>query len=684
MFQIYDGREHFYQWDLNRQILVTDPTIAEVHFCNRTEDCSLVTEVKEIGGFLLADVPNILLQQSFDLHVYAYDGNATRYDAVFTVKPKSKPSDYAYTETEIKSFEHLENRIDQIEKNGISTDTIDEAIQDYLEQFNVGESAYEIAVREGFEGSETEWLESLKGEQGPAGKDGVDGVVTFEALTDEQRASLKGDKGDKGDTGTQGPKGEQGIQGIQGPQGEKGDKGDIGPQGPKGDKGDKGDIGPQGPQGIQGETGPQGPQGDRGLTGNVGATGPQGPRGYQGEKGEPFKYSDFTPEQLAALVGPQGEQGPRGIQGEQGPVGPQGPKGDTGEQGPAGKDGYSGDPLYRHTILWASASAPILTILNTTSTPMTFADIVKYIWDNGGTIPVDSSRAVAENNACTLYVYSAATVSSATDTKIILQGEYITHGSNMTNSHAQATSSSLQSNLTFTDTVVKVADSVTQVIEGGETDLSNYYTKDEVNALIPDTSDFITAIPEEYVTETELAQKGYLTEHQSLEGYAKTSDIPSLDGYATEQYVTDAIANIDIPEGGGDSTQRVFNFDFTDADSSYKDCTEEMNTFAALARSGASVTVNIKDAYDGIYYPAQININEFNHITIMKNGMNLNSVANGTQVSWDVISIVEALAPNNWYYKLGGNSTTFATTTYVTNAINTALSGIATAEGGSY
>ena len=672
MFQIYDGREHFYQWDLNRQILVTDPAIAEVHFCNRTEDCSLVTEVKEIGGFLLADVPNILLQQSFDLHVYAYDGNATRYDAVFTVKPKSKPSDYAYTETEIKSFEHLENRIDQIEKNGISTDTIDEAIQDYLEQFNVGESAYEIAVREGFEGSETEWLESLKGEQGPAGKDGVDGVVTFEALTDEQRASLKGDKGDKGDTGTQGPKGEQGIQGIQGPQGEKGDKGDIGPQGPKGDKGDKGDIGPQGPQGIQGETGPQGPQGDRGLTGNVGATGPQGPRGYQGEKGEPFKYSDFTPEQLAALVGPQGEQGPRGIQGEQGPVGPQGPKGDTGEQGPAGKDGYSGDPLYRHTILWASASAPILTILNTTSTPMTFADIVRYIWDNGGKIPVDASRATAENNSCSLYVYSSASVSSATAIKITLNGAYIVHAGTMANSHAQAITTSLASDLTFTDTVVKVADSVTIEGSGGETDLSNYYTKDEVDALIPDTSDFITAIPEEYITETELAQKGYLTEHQSLEGYA------------TEQYVTDAIANIDIPEGGGDSTQQVFNFDFTNADSSYKNCTQEMRDFYTLVKNGSAASVYIKDAYDSIYYPAQYSYSN-DSISIMKNGMNLNSVANGTQVSWDVVKIANPDSGEYFFYKKSGsNNTTFATTSYVTNAINNALSGIATAEGGSY
>ena len=38
-----------------------------------------------------------------------------------------------------------------------------------------GKSAYEIAVQNGFEGTETEWLESLKGQDGKDGKDGIDG-----------------------------------------------------------------------------------------------------------------------------------------------------------------------------------------------------------------------------------------------------------------------------------------------------------------------------------------------------------------------------------------------------------------------------------------------------------------------------------------------------------------------------
>lgn len=81
---------------------------------------------------------------------------------------------------------------------------------------------------------------------GPQGEKGADGTMTFEDLTPEQKASLKGDKGDKGDTGAAGPQGEPGP---------KGDKGDTGP---KGDKGDTGETGAQGPQGEKGEPGTNG------------------------------------------------------------------------------------------------------------------------------------------------------------------------------------------------------------------------------------------------------------------------------------------------------------------------------------------------------------------------------------------------------------------------------------------
>lgn len=68
-----------------------------------------------------------------------------------------------------------------------------------------GDSAYEVAVANGFVGTEAAWLASLKGPKGDPGDPGA-----------------KGDKGDPGDPGA---------------------KGDPGTPGAKGDKGDKGDPG---------------------------------------------------------------------------------------------------------------------------------------------------------------------------------------------------------------------------------------------------------------------------------------------------------------------------------------------------------------------------------------------------------------------------------------------------------
>lgn len=86
-------------------------------------------------------------------------------------------------------------------------------------------------------------------------------------------------------------------------------------------------------------------------------------------------------------------------------------------------------------------------------------------------------------------------------------------------------------------------------------DLSEYAKKSD----IPDTSGFITEIPGEYITETELKDKGYLTEHQDLSDYALKTDIPDTTGfitsddvesygYATEDFV---IEYVDNNAGGG-------------------------------------------------------------------------------------------------------------------------------------
>lgn len=65
-------------------------------------------------------------------------------------------------------------------------------------------------------------------------------------------------------------------------------------------------------------------------------------QGPKGDKGEPFKYSDFTQEQLEALKGPKGDKGEQGPVGPKGDAGPAGPKGDTGLQGLTGPTGPIG------------------------------------------------------------------------------------------------------------------------------------------------------------------------------------------------------------------------------------------------------------------------------------------------------------------------------------------------------
>ena len=108
-------------------------------------------------------------------------------------------------------------------------------------------------------------------------------------------------------------------------------------------------------------------------------------------------------------------------------------------------------------------------------------------------------------------------------------------------------------------------------------DLSSYATKEEltqaINSIdlsayakktdIPDVSGYLTSIPEEYVTETELNAKGYLTEHQDLSAYALKTEIPSIDGLATTEYVDNAIAN--VPSGGNVDLSNYYTKSETDA-----------------------------------------------------------------------------------------------------------------------
>ena len=68
------------------------------------------------------------------MNVYAYDGKHTKHAARFEIVPRSKPDTYVYTETELKTWDELCERIDEIEKNGISDAKIEASIQKYLDE----------------------------------------------------------------------------------------------------------------------------------------------------------------------------------------------------------------------------------------------------------------------------------------------------------------------------------------------------------------------------------------------------------------------------------------------------------------------------------------------------------------------------------------------------------------------
>ena len=109
MLKINDGRKHFYQWDINQK-LVVGKAAKFVHYYNEVAENSLVVEV--VDGF--ADVPNIYLTETWTIHAFAHDGEKVLGAAAFEIVPRAKPDDYVYTQTEVRTWEELNEKIDKI------------------------------------------------------------------------------------------------------------------------------------------------------------------------------------------------------------------------------------------------------------------------------------------------------------------------------------------------------------------------------------------------------------------------------------------------------------------------------------------------------------------------------------------------------------------------------------------
>lgn len=230
-------------------------------------------------------------------------------------------------------------------------------------------TAYGIAVKHGFSGTEGEWLESLKGEKGEPFTDGY--YDTYEEMVSEHPTGKEGESYLVGmdlyvwnqDESKWENKGS-----IQGPAGAKGDTGEAGDPGPQGPAGQNGEAGlaagfgtvsatvddTSGTPSVEVQT--SGPDtaknitftfsGLKGPAGQPGAAGEAGKKGEPGDPGEPGAAAGFgsvtasvdgtsgTPSVEVEATGPDTAKSFAfsftGLKGAQGDKGEKGEKGDTG------------------------------------------------------------------------------------------------------------------------------------------------------------------------------------------------------------------------------------------------------------------------------------------------------------------------------------------------------------------
>lgn len=164
-----------------------------------------------------------------------------------------------------------------------------------------GLSAYQVAVQHGFEGTEAEWLISLKGEKGETGPKG-----------DKGNTGEKGDTGSglniKGELDSESQLPQEGVSGdawlISGNlYVYVGENGNVESNPKWSNVGSiQGPAGPQGPVGPKGEQGEPGPKGEPGADGTPGVQGPKGDPGEKGEKGDPGSDASVTKQNVEAVL----------------------------------------------------------------------------------------------------------------------------------------------------------------------------------------------------------------------------------------------------------------------------------------------------------------------------------------------------------------------------------------------
>ena len=275
----------------------------------------------------------------------------------------------------------------------------------------------------------------------------------------------------------------------------------------------------------------------------AGTKGEDGKSAYQIAVDEGFEGSET--DWLASLKGADGRNGIDGINGT---------NGKDGTNGINGKTPVKGVDYF--------TQAEIQQIENNAATKVDLSDYTKSA--DLSSVATSGSYNDLKDKPSIPAAYELPTASTTA-----LGGVKVGSGLSITNGVLSATGGGTADSVDWSKIQNKpnFADVATS---GDYNDLSNKPTIPSVEGLASEAyvNEKVAAIviPEVPTKVSELENdKGYLTEHQSLEGYAKTADlaqvaktgsyndlidkptIPSTTGLATETYVDDKIAEIDIP-----------------------------------------------------------------------------------------------------------------------------------------
>lgn len=469
------------------------------------------------------------------------------------------------------------------------------------------------------------------GEKGATGERGPQGLQGERGLQGVQ--GEKGEQGIQGPVGPKGEQGEQGIQGIQGPQGEPGPQGLKGDTGSglniKGELDSESQL-PQ--EGVSGDAwlisgnlyvyvGENGNVVSNPKWSNVGSiqgpAGPQGPVGPKGEQGEP---------------GPKGEPGANGAPGEQGPKGDPGEKGEKGDPGSDAsvtkqnvESVLTGDiTSHNHDSRYISKSNTSTYTPTTDYHPATkkyvddtvaAVDVTEQISGKADKTYVDSKldtkvdkvsgKQLSANDYTNEDKTKLAGIAAGAEVNVNADWNAESGDAQILNKPTIITEEQVDQKInTAIGSVYRVKGSVanynalpTKDVSIGDVynledtganyvatsttpdwdklsetvDLSGYLTKTDAASTYQPKGNYLTSVPEEYVTETELTAKGYATTTQvntkldssaytatdvlskvkTVDGVGSGLDADLLDGKQGNEYAlkTDISDEVYISEG---------------------------------------------------------------------------------------------------------------------------------------